>query len=263
MPKIVIATPAYGEMFFTPYVESLFKLVRAMDRRGWNSEFSAVNYADLADSRNILLTNWYDKTDATHLLFVDADMGFEPQLVFDMIEFDKPVLGAIYPKREIKLDQLAKLASNGEPAQRAIANAHDFVVRRPKRGAAHNGFIEVEGCGTGVFLIQRPCIDVMVKRIPEIIDTGPSRKLAERFDRLIRPFDFMTVDGLRLSEDYSFCYRWRHFCGGQVWANIVSDITHIGMHRFKARYSDAKGPRVRVVDLPITKIKRAIPNPPG
>lgn len=260
--KVVIATPAYGEMFFTPYVESIVKLVRAFTKQKWDFDFSAVNYADIAESRNVLLTHWYDKTDATHLLFIDADMGFEPKLILDMVEFNKPVVGAIYPKRTVDLDRLTKLVGNGQPLKNAIANAHDFVVQRPRQEKQNHGFIEVEGCGTGILLLQRSCIDLMLKVAPDIVDTNPHRKLADQLDRIIRAFDFITIDGLRLSEDYSFCHRWRHLCDGQIWANIVSDITHIGLHRFKARYSDARGPRVRVIDLPITKVKRVPPSSP-
>lgn len=257
----MIATPAYGEIFFTSYVESLFRLTRAMDNRKWPSEFSSVTYSDIAESRNLLLTNWYDKTDASHLLFIDADMGFEPQLIFDMVLFDKPVVGVIYPKRQIDLDRLAQLASGGQPAKNAKANSHDFVVRRPDRGAARNGFIQVEGCGTGIFLIQRSCIDVMLEKMPEIIDTGPNKTLGDGLgpkgiNRIIHAFDFITIDGLRLTEDYSFCHRWRHQCGGEIWANIAHEIVHVGVHRFKASYSDASGPRVRVVRTSLPKIRR-------
>ena len=269
MSKIVIATPAYGDMFFTPYVESVFKLTRALDKRHWSSEFSSVSYFDVAESRNLLLTYWYDKTDASHLLFIDADMGFETQLIFDMIEFNKPVVGVIYPKKTIDLDRLATMVSSGQPAKRAKASSHDFVVRRPLPGAARDGFIEVEGCGTGIFLIQRSCIDVMLQKLPEILDSratkipdiinfGEGRRIPKAFDRSIRAFDFATVNGQRLTEDYSFCHRWRHQCGGEIWANTAYEIVHMGPHRFRARYSDALGPRVRVIQTPMTEVRRAV-----
>ena len=75
MTKIAIATPAYGEIFYASYVQSLFRLVRALERAKIASTFTSVSYADIVESRNFLLTRWYDKTDATHLLFLDADLG--------------------------------------------------------------------------------------------------------------------------------------------------------------------------------------------
>lgn len=253
--KIVIATPAYGETFHTPYVHTLFLLTRAMERRKWSTHFAAVSYADIAESRNILLTQWYDKTDASHLLFIDADMGFDPQLVFDMVDFDEPLVGAIYPKRQLDLKRVAKAAAEGQPIDRAIANSHEFVFRKAASDAARKGFIQVEGCGTGILLIQRECIDTMLKKLPEIVDTTASSRIAKGFDRVIRAFDFLTVDGARLTEDYSFCHRWRRQCGGEVWANITHEIVHIGMQRFKARYSDVQGSRVKVIRTPLSVVR--------
>jgi hypothetical protein len=67
--------------------------------------------------------------------------------------------------------------------------------------------------------------------------------------RLIRAFDpLVREDGARLSEDFAFCHRWRTLCGGEVWASVAHQITHVGLHHFAARYSDTDpaGPRVVV-----------------
>ena len=111
-----------------------------------------------------------------------------------------------------------------------------------------NGFMEVEGCGTGIMLIERGLVKTMLEKMPELSDTGAKKHspLAKNLDRLIRAFDPVTVKGARLSEDYSFCHRWRTGCGGEVWANISHPITHVGLHRYSGRYQDAmpRGPRI-------------------
>ena len=167
--SIIVATPAFGDVFYTPYVQSLLRLERAVHKRKWTMRHNVVSYAHINEARNYLLTHWYDKTHATHLLFVDADMGFEPQLIFDMVALDKPVTGVIYTKRLMNLKRLAAAAKT-EPSAYAIAQAHDFIIRpvrgRPPRKAG--GFIEVEGCGTGVMLIQRAAVTTMLKMLPEI-----------------------------------------------------------------------------------------------
>jgi hypothetical protein len=146
--KILIATPAYGNMFYTPYVRSIINLQRLLARNKWDSMFMTMSYSDIVDSRNFLLTNWYDKTNATHLLFIDADMGYPAKLIAEMVELGKPVVGVI--KREIDLSRLAELARKGEKAERAIARAHNYVFRPIKKGVKPRmikGFVEVEGCG--------------------------------------------------------------------------------------------------------------------
>ncbi len=245
--KIMISTPAYGEVFYTPYVSSVLRLTRLFGKRGWDFAFNAISYSEIAESRNFLLTHWFDKTDASHLLFIDADMGFAPDLIVDMLDLDKPVVGAVYPKRALDLKKVVQFAGDGKDAAHAIAKAQDFVLR-PLRGAraaaGRSGFIQVEACGSGILLIQRACIEAMLKAVPDMSDTKAktTSPLARNLDRLIRAFDVMFVDGLRLSEDFSFCHRWRHSCKGEVWASISREIEHIGLHRFSGRYIDKVAP---------------------
>jgi hypothetical protein len=212
-----------------------------------------MSYAYIADARNYLLTNWYDRTDSTHLLFVDADMGFEPQLILDMVAFNKPIVGVIYTRRKIDLHKLVALAAKGEAVERAIAGAHDFILR-PLRGRQPRqikGFSEVEGCGTGIMLIQRSAVEKMLRMLPSINDSKPKKTapaLGSGLNRLIRAFDMIDVDGVPLIDDYAFCYRWQGLCKGELWARVDQSVTHIGLHRFSGRYTDAGAvlPRVAV-----------------
>ena len=127
--KLVVATPAYGEIVYTPYVSSLLRLQRALHKRGDQMQHIAVSYAEVSEARNFLLTYWFDKTDASHLLFVDADMGFEPQFVTGMLAFNKPVVGVVAPRRQVDLTRIAQAAARGAKPAEAIARGHDFVVR--------------------------------------------------------------------------------------------------------------------------------------
>jgi hypothetical protein len=240
--KISIATPAFGEMFYTPYVQSLLRLQRLADQRKWTIRHMAISYAYVGEARNSLLTHWYDKTDSTHLLFVDADMGFDARLIEDMLALGKPVVGVIYTKRQVDLNRLVEAAAKGERPQRAIARAHDFIIRplRGRQPRRMKGFMEVAGCGTGIMLIQRSAIATMLKMLPEINDTRAKRTtaLAAGLDRMIRAFDTLFVDGVPLLDDFAFCHRWNVLCKGEIWARTDQAVTHIGLHKFGARYSD-------------------------
>ncbi|HZS64619.1 MAG TPA: hypothetical protein VFA53_09000, partial [Xanthobacteraceae bacterium] len=254
--RIMVATPAFGDMFYSPYVQSLLRLQRALIQRRDTMHHMAISYASVGDARNALVTYFHDKSDATHILFVDADMGFETQLIFDMVELSKPVVGVIYTKRQIDLNRLVAAAAKGETPQRAIARAHDFIIR-PLRGRAPRrlkGFMEVAACGTGIMLIERATIATMLKTLPEINDTGARKTspLAAGLDRLIRAFDPITVDGAPLMDDFAFCHRWGVLCKGEIWARADKAVTHIGLHRFAASYTDAGGdPRIITQAVPL------------
>ena len=248
-PSIIVATPVFGDVFYTPYVQSLLRLQQAARERQWAVHHMTVSYAHINESRNYLITNWYDKTEASHLLFVDADMGFAPQLVLDMVAFDKPVVGTIYTKRQVDLKRLAELAAKA-PAERAIAQAHDFIIRpvrgRPPRRA--RGFVEVEGCGTGLMLIKRSAIATMLEKLPQISDPTATNAspLGAGLERMIRVFDNITVDRRLLVNDFAFCHRWQKLCQGELWARADQAVTHIGLHKYAASYTDAGGGRPRV-----------------
>jgi hypothetical protein len=204
--KLFIAVPAYGENIFSPCVRSLFKLAAEVARRGWATSLATLSYADIAEGRNLLLTHWYDRSDASHLLFIDADMAFEPALICDMVQFNQPVVGTIYPKRKLHLDRMAKAVAGGQSVEQATAASYDYVVQKPApKSTARNGFLQVAGCGTGIMLIQRSCIDRMISKIPGIVDPHPPENfgLDGPSGRLIRAFEFLTIDGKRVSEDFS------------------------------------------------------------
>jgi hypothetical protein len=263
-PSIIVATPAFGDVFYTPCVQSLLRLERAIDQRKWTMRHSVVSYAHINEARNYLLTYWYDKTDATHLLFVDADMGFEPQLIFDMVALDKPVAGVIYTKRQMDLKRLAEAARREAP-EHAIAQAHEFIIRpvrgRPPRKAGN--FIEVEGCGTGIMLIQRAAIATMLKMLPEVSvpRTTMASPLSAGLDRMIRAFDNIVVDRRLLVNDFAFCHRWRVLCKGEIWARVDQSVPHIGLHKFTARYSDAGGgPRITMPTISLDRANKGSPS---
>jgi hypothetical protein len=55
---------------------------------------------------------------------------------------------------------------------------------------------------------------------------------------LLRPFSPVKLpSGGELSEDLSFCWRWRQ-CGGDVWANVRHPIGHVGPFEWTIRYED-------------------------
>lgn len=261
MVKICISTPAFGEVFYTPYVQSIFRLLHAFQRRHWESSFASLAYADIAESRNFLLTRWFDKSDATHLLFIDADMGFPAELVLDMVDFGEPVVGAVYPKRQIDIGKIATAVAAGDPVKRAVAKGHNYILRK-KRGLSivtpRKGFVEADGCGAGVLLIARGAIETMIKKMPDIVDNNAraNSPLASKLDRLIRAFEPVRVNGALLSEDFSFCHRWNQ-CGGKVWVNTHHPIEHIGLHRFRGSYSDLV-PGLAVTTPAQTRAKQAV-----
>lgn len=227
MANLLIFVPAYGHHVSSATFESVVHLLPALMSRGIGGGVSVLSYPEISESRNIALTGFYDTPqcqEATHLLFVDADMGFSPQVVLDLLLFDKPMVGAIYRQKH---PEKVSWAASGLPGPSAV-----------KQG----DFMKVAGLGMGCFLIRRDVVTTMLEKMPELADTRidlhPAKEmLAGGNGRILRFFDPMdNPNSGRMSEDLAFCYRWREICGGEVWAAVNHDIHHYGQFDFVGNY---------------------------
>lgn len=185
------------------------------------------NCSDLEELRNYLISEYYYKYDKfSHMLFVDNDMGFDWRMVNDMVAFDKPVTGTFYSQRGLP----PKVVGNPVKADHTA----DDVV---------DGHIEARRVGGGVLLIRRTAISEMIDKHPEW-RTVPKGLFKERLEKeeipyLLRLFDKVRwATGGGLSEDFSFCHRWREMCGGEIWANVNYPVSHVGLFEYKIRYMD-------------------------
>lgn len=237
--KLNIATPAYKGEYASPYVRSFYSLLSAAPSMGLRFSFSEIDYSDIVTSRNYLISNFfYNKVDCSHLLFIDADMGFPSQLISEMLALNEEVVGVAYPKRSIDLEKLHSL--NNQSFKKAYAQASSFIGYPSEPHPRNPAFRKVQGCGTGILLISRECINRMLQRCPEIIDRTRFKRLpfGAKFSTFLTPFNKIELDDRELSEDFSFCQRWTKDCGGSIYANVTHDIEHVGNFTVKTCYSD-------------------------
>ncbi len=236
--KINIATPAYGSTYAHVYLKTFFNLINQGFKRNIEFSHTHIDYADIVTARNYLISNFYfNKKSQSHLLFIDDDMGFDSELFFDMLSLDQDVVGVIYPKRDLSPASL--LTQSKHPENKAVALATNFIGN-PINKNSKGEFVEVSQCGTGILLISRECIRIMIEKCPDIVDANRFKKMpfADKFDKFITPFNKIELDDRELSEDFSFCYRWVKYCGGKIFANTHRNIQHVGQFVANTRYSD-------------------------
>jgi len=219
MAKIFCFIPAFGKMISSATFETSHHLAMALISKGHAFNVGTYSWPDIEQMRNIILSYWYDiMPDSEYLLFVDSDMGFSPQVVLDMLAFGEPVVGAVYPKR-------------GYPIEWAVSGIDPAI--REVRGE----FYEVEGIGAGCFLIRRDAVAKMVDVFPELI--GNYMVLNDMREagatRTLNFFNKLQTEKGPVSEDISFCRRWRSI-GGKVWGACGHEITHVGQHPFTAGF---------------------------
>jgi hypothetical protein len=127
--KILIATPAYGGQVTTTYCETLVGLLDHFAEKHPHVRFEHkfLSLSLLPFMRNVFANLVMQDESFTHLLFVDADMGFSPSLIERMIAADKAVVGAIYPHRRFDLDKFYSLGHEIEDPAIARLVAIDYV----------------------------------------------------------------------------------------------------------------------------------------
>jgi hypothetical protein len=206
--------------------ESVTNLAIELTVNGIPAFVKTLQDADIAMVRGIAVTLWYDTVPTSHLLFCDDDMGFEPQLILDMLALNEPLVGAVYPARGEK--------HPGYP----IWIGGPLPTEIPQDST----FLEVEFVGTGVMLIRRDVITGMLEKWPDMSDTrfhDHQPILADLgVNRIIRCFEQMDLPNrARVPEDYSFCLRHRA-CGGKIFANINHNVIHIGKKAYAGSYLD-------------------------
>lgn len=224
--KVFIFVPAFGQTITATTFLATHALQQHLGSKSVGGGISTLSFPDIAELRSMALTIWYDAMpDSSHLLFVDADMGFPPEMVTDMIMFDEPIVGTVYPQRKMPLSWAGSGNGGGTTERRG-------------------NFMAVEGVGMGCTLIRRDLVTRMLEQMPELVDTRlhlhPAGETMRRAgaNRLIRCFEKLDVpDRGVISEDLSFCIRWNQ-CGGKVWAAIGYRISHVGPFDYAGRYLD-------------------------
>jgi hypothetical protein len=232
----MVATPCYGGQSTVAYVNSVLALQRSCLERGVKINFNFRTGEALITRARADMVGEFLATEATHLLFIDADIGFAPEQVFRLLAFDADVTAAAYPFKRIDWDKVRKGARDGRMDLEAVALDYVFYPETKGPMTARHDFVRVRHAGTGFLMIRRAALIRMCEAHPEL-----RYKTAQREADLFRdgPYSFALFEcmieaetGLYLSEDYAFCRRWRDL-GGEIWLDIRSALTHHGPHAFK------------------------------
>lgn len=242
-PFIVIGTPCYGGLVTHGYMNSVVALMDCAPSMGLRFGLNLLaNDALVTRARAAIVAAMLDQPEATHLLFVDADISFQPEQVARLVAADKDMVAATYPVKSIAWDAIPDRAvNNGEP----LSEAGLVYVGKLTEGAAartDGAFATADYAGTGFLLIKREALLKMTAAYPETRFTGvQSFPPSPSSGNLYALFDCLIDErGTYLSEDYAFCRRWRKL-GGEIWLDRESRLTHTGSYSFQGNAASRFG----------------------
>jgi hypothetical protein len=242
--KIFVATPCYGGMTSGTYTKSVGDFSSFFTKYGIEYKFFFIFNESLVQRARNYCVDEFLRSDCTHLLFIDADIGFSPEDVVNLmaVQISDPekysVVAATYPKKTICWDKVITMVNNDTenkltPKDVAAIGASDkvFNLLPNVQSYAINEPLEVSETGTGFMMIPRETFTKyktdypQYSYLPDHIKTknfGGDHEIMAFFDCSIDP-----ESKRYLSEDYHFCHNVRKI-GMKVWVLPWINLSHFG-----------------------------------
>ncbi len=210
--RVHIAMPCYGGMLTESTFMSFIKWANTARQLGidWTLE-TMVNESLISRARNTLTAKFLDMPDATHLFFVDADIGWEPWHLLVLLNRDVDVIGGLYPMKTMPI--------------KWVVNGFEGAEEGP------DGLLEVSKAGTGFLLMKKHVFEKMNSH-PAVKQYKNDIGLDPKYDQYLKTyFDTAVRQNRYYSEDWTFCENWRDL-GGRIWVDKRVLLRHSGSYVF-------------------------------
>jgi hypothetical protein len=207
-----IGIPCYGGMVSEPTMTSFLRFVLLAQQAGLNwSLDTMVNESLITRGRNNLMAKMMTNTVATHFMFIDADIRFQPESILQMLAYEKDVIGGLYPKKALPVN---------------------YVINLKPQTKIQGDIFTVDTMGTGFLLFKRTVYEQLIAAHPEckyVDDVG----LGKQYEPMMYSIFDCKIDerGHYLSEDWLFCRRWQEL-GGEIWAHSKVLLNHVGHYEY-------------------------------
>lgn len=174
--KVHVATPAYDGKVHAEFAQSMLLAGYVLAKAGIEVSATIQKNCAFIDASRSLIVRQFLETDATHLMFVDADLQFDPFAIASLVNAGLPFCAGLYCKRG-KADVYQAVLPDNKIKQR-------------------DGWIEAHRIPAGFMCIERGVLEIMSERAEMCKLAGEEFPLVFRIKR---------EDGRMIGEDFSFC----------------------------------------------------------
>lgn len=204
--RVLVATPTYAGHLSAAYQASMLASVWAAVDANIAVDHVTLSYdCHVDDARNALLREFM-AGEWSDLVFIDADIGWEPASFIRLVKHDADVVAGVYPKK----------GDDNWP-----------VFEWPGRGLAvrPDGLVDVPGVPTGFMRIRRHVVEKLIEANAHRQFHGQSSEPGSPMFTIV--FERTWENGVRWSGDYAFCRAWAKL-GGKVFVDPEMKFEHVG-----------------------------------
>ena len=233
---LVIGTPMYGGMCTSEYTQSLLNLSESANKSDVKlTTIFLGNESLIQRGRNTIAHHFMNLPDATHLLFIDADLKFRTEDVVRMIQADKSFIVGPVALKGYNWEEIRQAAINGEEDINRTGGVFNINKLPGIDMVDENTPFEIEHGGNAFMMLRRDVFETLKPHTP--IYTNGGRSLPDG----VEIYDYFRVEINKdtnhlLSEDYFLCHSYRQL-GGKVWCAPWVETGHFGSHLFNGKYS--------------------------
>ena len=249
--KLFIATPMYGGQCAGMFTRSMTDLSALCTQYGIPLQiYFLFNESLITRARNYCCDEFM-RSDAQHLMFIDSDIGFNPQDVIALMalqtlnsEYD--IIGGPYPKKCISWEKIKAAVDKGVADQdpgvlEKFVGDYVFNPKGGQQSIAIGEPCEVLEIGTGFMMITKDAMNKFAEKYPQY-NYKPDHVRTEHFDgsREIMMYFQAEVDPESkryLSEDYWFCQKAQKI-GLKTWFCPWMKMQHVGTYIFGGSLAD-------------------------
>jgi len=211
--RVHICMPCYGGQLTESTFMSYIKWSNTCRQLGldWTIE-TMTNESLISRARNTLVAKFLSNPQSTHLMFVDADIGWEPWHLLVMLNADKDVIGGLYPMKSLPVRWVVNGVEGGETSE-------------------DGNLLEVSKTGTGFMLVKRHVFEKLNNH-PAVKPFNNDIGLPKELDQYLKTYyDTAVRENRYYSEDWTFCENWRDL-GGKIWVDKRILLKHTGTYVF-------------------------------
>ena len=233
---LVIGTPMYGGMCTSEYTQSIIHLSEAANKSG--VKFTTIflgNESLIQRGRNTIAHHFMNIPDATHLMFIDADIKFRVEDVVKMIKEDKELIIGPIPLKGYNWEEIRQRALRGEEDISRTGGVFNINHLPGIAMEDEETPFEIEHGGGAFMMIHRNVFETLKPHTGIYTNGGasvaPGAEIYDYFRVEVNP-----ETKHLLSEDYFFCNSYRKV-GGKVWCAPYVQAGHFGSHLFNGHYA--------------------------